>query len=59
MHATSHAYAELRRKMHEALRAQNPQWVEPDGRSPICDDYERRLAELLDRLAKDEERRAY
>jgi hypothetical protein len=41
-------HAELLRQMHEALRAQNPQWIEPDGESPICDDYERRLAELLE-----------
>jgi len=42
------AYVELQQRMREALRSQNPQWVEPDGSSPICDDYERRLAELLD-----------
>ena len=41
-------YAELLQQMREALRAQNPQWVEPDGESPICDEYERRLAELLE-----------
>jgi hypothetical protein len=49
MQATTHqTYAELLQQMHEALRAQNPQWVKPDGESPICDDYERRLAELLE-----------
>jgi hypothetical protein len=49
MQATTHqTYAELLQQMHEALRAQNPQWIEPDGESPICDDYERRLAELLE-----------
>jgi len=42
------AYVELQQRMREALRSQNPQWVEPDGSSPICDDYERRLVELLD-----------
>jgi hypothetical protein len=45
---TPETYTELLRQMHEALRAQNPQWVEPDGDSPICDDYERRLAEMLE-----------
>jgi hypothetical protein len=54
MHATHHSYAELRRQMHDALRAQNPQWVEPDGTSPICDDYERRFAELLDLVETDD-----
>jgi hypothetical protein len=40
--------------MREALRAQNPEWVNPDGSSPICDDYERRLAELLQLVATDD-----
>jgi hypothetical protein len=48
MNDAHQAYAELQQRMHEALRAQNPQWIEPDGESPICDDYERRLAELLE-----------
>jgi hypothetical protein len=45
---TDETYAELLQQMREALRAQNPQWIGPDGESPICDDYERRLAELLE-----------
>jgi hypothetical protein len=30
-----------------ALRAQHPEWVQPNGASPICDSYESRFAELL------------
>ena len=40
-------YADLQRQMHDALRAQHPEWIQPDGDSPICDDYESRFAELL------------
>jgi hypothetical protein len=40
-------YAELRELVRVSLRTQNPEWVEPDGVSPICDAYEARFAELL------------
>ena len=40
-------YAELQREMHDALRAQHPEWVQPNGDSPICDAYESRFEELL------------
>jgi len=40
-------YAELQREIHDALRAQHPEWIEADGKSPTCDYYESRLAELL------------
>jgi hypothetical protein len=40
-------YAELQREMHDALRAQHPEWIEADGKSPMCDYYESRFAELL------------
>ena len=40
-------YAELQREIHDALRAQHPEWIEADGRSPICDSYELRFARLL------------
>ena len=59
MNRTDHNYAELQRQMHEALRVQNPQWVGPDGESPICDDYERRFAKLLELVGKDEGTPAY
>jgi hypothetical protein len=42
-----HSYAELQRRIHQDLRVQHPEWVEPNGESPICDSYELRLAELL------------
>ncbi len=54
MNRTYQGCPELQRQMHEALRNQNPQWVEPDGESPICDEYERRFAELLEMLLGDE-----
>ena len=40
-------YTELQREMHDALRAQHPEWIEADGNSPTCDYYESRFAELL------------
>ena len=40
-------YAELQREMHDALLAQYPEWIEADGKSPTCDSYEARFAELL------------
>lgn len=40
-------YAALQRHMHEALRAQHPEWIRPNGDSPTCDFYESRLAHLL------------
>ncbi len=40
-------YAGLQRKIHDALLAQHPEWMEPNGDCPKCDDYDRRFAELL------------
>src|ERR1700736_2551584 len=40
-------YAELQREMHDALRAQHPEWIEMDGKSPTCDYYESLFAQLL------------
>ena len=42
-----HTYAELRQQIHHDLRIQHPEWVEPNGESPMCDSYEARLRELL------------
>jgi hypothetical protein len=42
-----HSYTELQRQIHQDLRVQHPEWVEPNGESPMCDSYELRLAELL------------
>ena len=40
-------YAELRELIRVSLRIQNPEWVQPNGDSPVCDSYEARFAELL------------
>ena len=40
-------YAELQREMHDALRAQHPEWIGADGKSPTCDYYESLFAQLL------------
>ena len=40
-------YVQLQQQVHEALRRQHPEWVQPNGESPMCDAYESRLAELL------------
>jgi hypothetical protein len=40
-------YAELQREMRDALRAQHPEWIKADGKSPTCDYYESLFAALL------------
>jgi len=40
-------YATLQRQMHDAIRAQHPEWIETDGNCPKCAEYDRRFAELL------------
>ncbi len=47
-----HTYTELRQQIHHDLRIQHPEWVEPNGESPMCDSYEARLTELLDPLTR-------
>ena len=42
-----HSYGELQQQIHEDLRIQHPDWVEPNGDCPTCDSYESRLVELL------------
>ena len=54
LHHQVHTYAELRQQIHDDLRIQHPEWVEPDGKSPMCDSYEARLMELLDSLRRRE-----
>jgi hypothetical protein len=41
------AYAQLQRKMHDALLTQHPDWILPNGDCPTCDSYDARFAELL------------
>ena len=45
-----HTYTELQQQIHEDLRIQHPEWVESNGESPMCDAYEVRLTELLNKL---------
>jgi hypothetical protein len=45
-------YAELLQQIHDDLRIQHPEWVQPNGQSPTCDFYEARLMELLHYDAK-------
>ena len=40
-------YVQLQQQIHEALRKEHPEWVEPNGDCPMCEAYESRLAELL------------
>ncbi len=51
-------YAELQHQVHQALRAQHPEWIEPNGNCPTCDSYNVRLAELLNGHTPDQERSA-
>jgi hypothetical protein len=44
--------AELRQQIHDDLRIQHPEWIEPNGECPECDFYEARLMEELDTLTR-------
>lgn len=41
-------YSALLRQIRNDLRRQHPEWVQPNGESPMCDSYEARLMELLE-----------
>ena|SRR5437870_7167049 len=43
-----HTYSALLRQIHNDLRIQHPDWIQPNGDSPLCDSYEARLMKLLD-----------
>jgi hypothetical protein len=45
-------YVHLQRQIQDALRKEHPEWVEPNGESPLCDSYEARLAEQLDTFTR-------
>ena len=45
------SFATLQFQIHNDLRAQHPEWIQPDGDCPICDFYETRLAQLLEGYA--------
>jgi hypothetical protein len=49
-----HTYADLRKQIHDDLRIQHPEWVQPNGASPMCDLYETRLTETLQSLNQSE-----
>jgi len=42
------AYADLLQQIRNDLRLQHPEWILPNGESPMCDFYEARLIKLLD-----------
>ncbi len=52
------AYGQLQQQIHEALRKEHPEWVEPNGECPTCEAYESRLAELLGLSSASEHRSA-
>jgi len=41
-------YVHLQHQIHDALRKEHPEWVEPNSESPMCDFYEARLTEQLE-----------
>ena len=43
----TNAITDLRQQIHRDLRTQHPEWVLPNGESPMCDAYESRLMDLL------------
>jgi len=47
-----HTYTELRKQIRNDLRIQHPEWVQPNGESPMCDSYEARLTHLLNALMR-------
>ena len=46
------SFALLQLQIHDDLRTQHPEWIEPNGECPICDFYEARLAQLLEGYAQ-------
>ena len=47
-----HTYTELEQQIHDDLRIQHPEWIEPTGECPECAEHEARLRELLDSLTQ-------
>jgi len=41
------SYVQLQHQIHDALRQQHPEWIQPNGDCPTCESYESRLVELL------------
>ena len=49
-------YSELLQKIHDDLRLQHPELIQPNGESPICDSYDARLMKLIYALTRTEVR---
>jgi hypothetical protein len=41
-------FTALQVQIHNDLRIQHPEWIDPNGDCPMCDFYEARLVELLE-----------
>jgi hypothetical protein len=52
MSSQIHTYTELRQQIHHDLRIQHPEWIQPNGESPMCDSYEARFVKVLDALIR-------
>ncbi|HMH04985.1 MAG TPA: hypothetical protein VK556_12370 [Candidatus Udaeobacter sp.] len=52
LHGEVQEYVHLQRQIHDALRKEHPEWVEPNGESPMCDFYEARLTEQLETFTR-------
>jgi hypothetical protein len=46
------SFTMLQIQIHNDIRAQHPEWIEPNGECPTCDFYEARLAQLLEGYAR-------
>jgi hypothetical protein len=47
-----HTYTELQQQIHDDLRIQHPDWVQSNGKSPMCDSYDACLTEMLGTLTR-------
>jgi hypothetical protein len=47
-----HTYTELQQQIHDDLRIQHPEWIQPNGESSRCDSYDACLTEMLDTLTR-------
>jgi len=52
------SYVQLQHQIHDVLREQHPEWIEPSGDCPTCESYESRFAELLDFFQSNERKSA-
>jgi hypothetical protein len=48
------SYVQLQHQIHDALRQQHPEWIQPNGDCPTCESYESRLVELLTNFQSNE-----